>query len=267
VPTRELCQQVYKEALSLIELCRGQLKVVQLTISDKDNVLQLRTALAGPPDILITTPKGVARCLSGGVLQSAAISDSLQFLVLDEADLLLQFGFEEDLKTLTAVVPRSCQCLLMSATSSDDVEKLKKLVLHNPFILTLPEVENIKDDVIPKNVQQFWISCSNQDKLLYIFALLKLELVHKKVLIFTNTVDMSFRLKLFLEKFGIKTAVLNAELPQNSRLHILEEFNAGLFDYLIATDDSKINEKEQTNGQTNVDSTKSRRRKKTKVGF
>ncbi|KAL3813708.1 hypothetical protein ACJIZ3_014976 [Penstemon smallii] len=61
-----------------------------------------------------------------------------------------------------------------------------------------------------------------RDKLVYILALLKLELVQKKVLIFTNSIDMSFRLKLFFEQFGIKSAVLNAELPQNSRQHILE---------------------------------------------
>ncbi|GAV57689.1 DEAD domain-containing protein/Helicase_C domain-containing protein [Cephalotus follicularis] len=265
VPTRELCQQVYKEALSLLELCRVQLKVVQLTISDKENVSELRTALAGPPDILVTTPKCVAKCLSAGVLQSASISGSLQILVLDEADLLLQFGFEDDLKALTAAIPRRCQCLLMSATSSADVEKLKKLILHNPFILTLPDVGDIMDEANPKNVQQFWISCKAHDKLLYIYALLKLELVQKKVLIFTNTIDMGFRLKLFLEKFGVKSAVLNAELPQNSRLHILEEFNAGLFDYLIATDDSKANEKEQAKGEINVASKNSRRHMKPKL--
>nr|KAJ0186427.1 hypothetical protein LSAT_V11C900469540 [Lactuca sativa] len=49
-----------------------------------------------------------------------------------------------------------------------------------------------------------------------------LDLVQKKVLIFTNTIDTSFRLKLYLEQFGIKSAMLNAELPVNSRLHILE---------------------------------------------
>lgn len=40
---------------------------------------------------------------------------------------------------------------------STDVDNLKKLILHNPFILTLPEVENVKDDIIPKNVEQFWV--------------------------------------------------------------------------------------------------------------
>ncbi|GLU20165.1 hypothetical protein SLE2022_363770 [Rubroshorea leprosula] len=263
VPTRELCQQVYKEAVSFIELCRVQLKVVQLTSGMPTS--DLKAALAGPPDILVTTPKCVRDCLSAGLLRPSSINDSLEILVLDEADLLLQFGFGDDLKELTAVLPKRCQCLLMSATSGTEVEQLKKLILHNPFILTLSEVEDAKDEVIPKNVQQFWIPCSTSDKLLYVFALLKLELVLKKVLIFTNTIDMGFRLKLFLEKFGIKSAILNAELPQNSRLHILEEFNAGLFDYLIATDDSQTKQKEQTNESSPVDSKKSRKHAKPKL--
>uniref|UniRef100_A0A2C9UQZ2 RNA helicase n=1 Tax=Manihot esculenta TaxID=3983 RepID=A0A2C9UQZ2_MANES len=261
VPSGELCQQVHKEFSSLIDSCKVQLKAVQLTTKMPDP--DLRTALAGLPDIVVSTPACVAKCLSAGVLQSSSINDSLEILVLDEADLLLSFGYENDLKALTAFLPRRCQCLLMSATSSADVDKLKKLILHNPYILTLPEVEGVKDEAIPKNVQQFWISCSNQDKLLHILALLKLELVQKKVLIFTNSIDMSFRLRLFLEKFGIKSAVLNAELPQNSRLHILEEFNAGLFDYLIATDDNETKEKEQADGSL-AESRKSKRHAKAK---
>lgn len=262
VPSRELCQQVYKEAVSLVELCRVQLKIVQLTGGMPASDLQ--AALAGPPDILVTTPKCIRDCLAAGLLQLASISESLEILVLDEADLLLQFGFGDDLKALTPAIPRSCQCLLMSATSSPDVDQLKKLILHNPFVLTLSEVD-VKDEVISKNVQQFWISCSASDKLLYVLALLKLELVLKKVLIFTNTIGAGFRLKLFFEKFGIRSAILNAELPQNSRLHILEEFNAGLFDYLIATDDSQTKEKEQVNRDKDMDSRKSRKGAKPKI--
>lgn len=52
---------------------------------------------------------------------------------------------------------------------------------------------------------------------------------------FVNCVDDGFRLKLFLESFGLRAALLNAELPLNSRSHILAAFNKGLFDYLIAT--------------------------------
>ncbi|KAJ4706811.1 putative Dead box ATP-dependent RNA helicase [Melia azedarach] len=236
VSTMELCQQVYSAVMSPIEFCKGQVqfKVVQLTTSMPAS--DLRAALTGPPDIVISTPGCIPKCLSTSVLQSKSFSDSLKILVVDEADLLLSYGYEDDLEALTALVPRGCHA---------DVEKLKKLILHNPYILTLPEVGDVKDEIIPKIVQQFWISCGEHDKLLYGLALLKLELVQKKTLIFTNTIDMGFRLKLFLENFGIKSAILNAELPQNSRLHILEEFNAVLFDYLIATDDSQTKEREQ----------------------
>jgi ATP-dependent RNA helicase DDX56/DBP9 len=70
-------------------------------------------------------------------------------------------------------------------------------------------------------------------------AVLKYDLIQKKAIIFVNSIDKGFRLKLFLEQFGIKSAVLNGELPQNSRLHILQQFNVGLFEHLIATDDGK----------------------------
>ncbi|KAH0464620.1 hypothetical protein IEQ34_007406 [Dendrobium chrysotoxum] len=233
LPTRELCGQVHSEASSLLDLCRVQLKVVQL-LSDMSTV-----ALSGPPELIVSTPACISTCLSKGIIQVSCIKDSLYMLILDEADLLLSHGYEDDLKNLVPHVPRRCQCLLMSATSSSDIEKLKKLVLHNPVILTLADANHLNNEIIPKNVQQFLISCSAHDKLLYMLALLKLELVQKKVLIFVNSIDTGFRLKLFLEQFGIKSAVLNAELPQNSRSHILEEFNAGLFDYLIATDDNK----------------------------
>ncbi|XP_075510559.1 DEAD-box ATP-dependent RNA helicase 16 [Primulina tabacum] len=263
VPTRELCQQVYSEVMSFIELCKMQLRAVQL--ARNTSASETRTDLTGLPDILVSTPACVKNCLMNGTLKATDLQESLSVLILDEADLLLSYGYEDDLKALTVHVPKRCQCLLMSATSSDDVEKLKKLILHNPYILTLPEVGNVKDDIIPKNVQQFYISCSARDKLVHVLALLKLELVQKKVLIFTNSIDMSFRLKLFFEQFGIKSAVLNAELPQNSRLHILEEFNAGLFDYLIATDDSQKSVEQVQNDKKSLGGKKSRKNSKRKL--
>jgi len=62
--------------------------------------------------------------------------------------------------------------------------------------------------------------------------------VSGKTLFFVNSVHRAYSIKLLLEQFHIKSAVLNAELPLNSRLHILKQFNAGVFDYLIATDEA-----------------------------
>ncbi|KAH9615408.1 hypothetical protein KSS87_013443 [Heliosperma pusillum] len=197
VPTRELSQQVYSEVMSLIELCRVQLKVAQLTSSMSNT--ELKQALSGPPDVLVSTPACVYKCLSGGLLQPKAIQESLSMLILDEADLLLSYGYEDDLRAFTAHVPRRCQCLLMSATSRED-----------KFLLT-------------RGDKGFWGA------------------------------------------FAIRAAVLNAELPQNSRLHIIEEFNAGLFDYLIAIDDGKTNTKEKEAAGKDAEVKKSKKQRKQKL--
>jgi len=80
---------------------------------------------------------------------------------------------------------------------------------------------------------------------------------------FVNSIDRCYKLKLFLESFSIRTAVLNYELPHNSRYHIIQEFNKGIFDYLIATDntvesddeseDEADNNMEKQDSEENVD--------------
>uniref|UniRef100_A0A7S0S3C6 RNA helicase n=1 Tax=Chlamydomonas leiostraca TaxID=1034604 RepID=A0A7S0S3C6_9CHLO len=91
---------------------------------------------------------------------------------------------------------------------------------------------------VAKEVAHWAYECASAgDKLLAVMAMLKLGLVRKKVLVFVNTVDTGYRVKLFLESFGIRAALLNAEMPLNSRSHCLAAFNRSMFDYLIATDD------------------------------
>lgn len=68
----------------------------------------------------------------------------------------------------------------------------------------------------------------------------KLQLVRGKCIIFVGDVDRSYRLKLFLEQFGIKSCVLNSELPVNSRIHVVQEFNKGVYDIIIAADDQEV---------------------------
>ena len=87
---------------------------------------------------------------------------------------------------------------------------------------------------------QYYVKCSETDKFLLAYVLLKLRLIKGKCILFVNDVDRSYRLKLFLEQFGVKACVLNAELPLNSRFHIVQEFNKGVYDYIIATDEAGL---------------------------
>ena len=70
--------------------------------------------------------------------------------------------------------------------------------------------------------------------------ILKLKLIKGKCIIFVSDIDRCYRLKLFLEQFGSKSCVLNSELPVNSRIHIVEEFNKNIYDIIIATDEHEV---------------------------
>lgn len=164
---------------------------------------------------------------------------SLNMIVVDEADLLLSFGFEEDTKKISKYLPKICQGFLASATLSEEVDVIKNLILHNPVILKIEESQESR-------LTQFSAHIKEEDKYLLQYVLIKLNLMTGKSIIFVNSIDKCFKLKLFLERFSIKSAVLNAELPQNSRFHIIQEFNKGLFNILIATDK---NDEEETNNE------------------
>ena len=84
---------------------------------------------------------------------------------------------------------------------------------------------------------QHYTHTSERDKFLLIYVLLKLKLIRGKSIIFVNDVDRGYRVKLFLEQFGVKTCVVNSELPLASRYHVVEEFNRGVYDVVVATDE------------------------------
>jgi ATP-dependent RNA helicase DDX56/DBP9 len=164
------------------------------------------------------------------------LKDQLEFLIVDEADLMFSLGYEADMKELLQHLPSVYQAFLTSATLNDDVKTLKKLFLHNPLTLKL------EDGLLASDAQltQFQISCEEEDKFVLIYALLKLKLVHGRSIIFGNSIDRCYRLKLFLEQFGIRSCVLNSELPASSRCHIVQQYNEGVYDLIIATDEARF---------------------------
>ncbi|KAK9849492.1 hypothetical protein WJX84_000973 [Apatococcus fuscideae] len=253
VPTRELCKQVKEEADRVVEKCGGHIKVTALT--GEGSEATQRNMLLTIGQLVVSTPGRIAQALRSGQVQPSMLAaqpkagrPGLSTVVLDEADLMLSMpGYEADLRDIFPKLPSSCQRILMSATTSPEVKSLMQLALTNPLSLDLitfavgPEMtaEAEGEDGEPSTsgrIDHFSFSCTRQDKLLAVLALLKLGLVSKKVLLFTNSVEPAFRLRLFLEAFGLRAALLSPDLPLNTRHHILQTFNKGLFDYLIAAD-------------------------------
>jgi len=229
VPTNELVNQT---KLVLQQLTRFCPNISSLALSRTIPVQLQKQKLAELPDIVISTPSQLLPHLQK---KNLVVNQTLKALVLDEADLLLNFGYAEDIKQILPEVPSFCQKFMMSATLPEELEELKRLVLNNPAILRLEETAESKEALT-----QHSIKCSFNDRFLIMYAILKLKLIKGKCLIFTNNTDNCFRLKLFLERFYITAAVLNSELPLNSRLNIIQQFNKGIFDYLIATDDTSL---------------------------
>ncbi|XP_008170140.2 probable ATP-dependent RNA helicase DDX56 [Chrysemys picta bellii] len=234
VPTKELGQQVLQMIRQLTAYCSRDVRVAD--VSGQVDMSAQRPILMEKPDVVVGTPSRVLAHLQG---HSLSLRHSLEVLVLDEADLLFSFGFEEDLKNLLCHFPKIYQSFLMSATFSEEVQALKELVLHNPVTLKLQESQ------LPEAAQlcQYQIRCAGEeDKFLLLYALLKLGLVRGKAILFVSTVERGYRLKLFLEQFSIPACVLNAELPVQSRCHIISQFNRGFYDYIVATDEQVLAE-------------------------
>ncbi|CRG83456.1 hypothetical protein PISL3812_00807 [Talaromyces islandicus] len=229
VPTRELAEQVQRVVVSFSSFCGKDIRSVNLTQKVSDAVQ--RAMLADFPDIVISTP---ARVLVN-VNNSALSLDKLTHVVIDEADLVLSYGYEDDIDALSKAVPRGIQTFLMSATLTAEVDTLKSLFCRSPVILKLTEAEDEGD-----GISQFAVKCAEDEKFLLTYVIFKLQLVKGKCIIFVGDIDRCYRLKLFLEQFGIKSCVLNSELPANSRIHVVQEFNKGVYDIIIAADDQEV---------------------------
>ncbi len=230
VPTRELARQVTERITTLLHYCSKAL--LPLNLCGEESVQLQRSLLAGSPAIVVSTPSRILTHLDGG---SVSLTASLRYLVIDEADLILSFGYAADLERIAReYTPRTVQTFLMSATLSEDIEALKKLILRNPVILKVDDATC--DGEGRARMEQYTIRCSAEDRFLVMYVALKVGLLKGKLLIFTSDIETSFKLKLFLDQFGIATCILNAELPALSRHHIVDEYNRGVYDVIIASD-------------------------------
>ena len=150
--------------------------------------------------------------------------------MIDEADLLLSHGYAESLQSLLKLLPPILQTCLVSATLTSDVAKLKRVMLHKPAVVKLKRQEG-------GCLKQFYLDVgSAQDKLLVTYVFLKLGVIQGRVIIFTSGAQESYRVKLFLEQFGMRSGVLSGQMTGRHRVEVCDRFNSGGFDILITED-------------------------------
>ena len=153
VPTRELAEQVTKSFTTLSAFCTKEISAVNLTQKTPDSVQ--RSLLADLPDIVVATPARASQNRN----TSALSFQNLAYLVIDEADLVLSYGYEEDLQNVAKALPSGLQTYLISATLSTEVDTLKGMFCRDPVVLELDEVED-DDTGVSQYTVKYVSSCA-----------------------------------------------------------------------------------------------------------
>ncbi|EMC94006.1 hypothetical protein BAUCODRAFT_112682 [Baudoinia panamericana UAMH 10762] len=233
VPTKELAAQITSTLKTFTSYCTQEIRYENLSKTEDAAVTKAR--LAETPDIVVATPARAVYWMNQSLLKS----DRLKYLVIDEADLVLSYGYEEDLQTLAAALPNGVQKLMMSATLRTEIDTLNSVFFADG---TKPEILDLSAEEAAEKptLAQYTIRTGEADKFLLIYTIFKLQLIKGKVILFVADIERCYRVKLFLEQFGIRSVVLNSELPVNSRLHAVEEFNKGVYDIIVAADEEEV---------------------------
>ncbi|ABB43306.1 DEAD/DEAH box helicase-like protein [Sulfurimonas denitrificans DSM 1251] len=221
-PTRELAAQVGES----VSIYGKYLSFTSTIIYGGVSINPQLSALRKGVDIVIATPGRLLDHLS----QKSIDLKDVEFLVLDEADRMLDMGFINDIKKVLAVLPKNKQTLLFSATYSDEIKKLSDRLLNSPVLI---EVE--RPNKTAQSIKQIVYPVDKERKRELLVHLIK-EGKWQQVLVFTRTKHGANKLSAQLEKDGISSSAIHGNKSQNARMKALQEFKDGDIRVLVATD-------------------------------
>ncbi|KAM4842141.1 putative ATP-dependent RNA helicase DDX27 [Thomomys bottae] len=226
VPTRELGIQVHSVTRQLAQFCNI---TTCLTVGGLD-VKSQEAALRAAPDVLIATPGRLIDHLHN--CPSFHLS-SIEVLILDEADRMLDEYFEEQMKEIIRLCSHHRQTMLFSATMTDEVKDLASVSLKNPVRIFV----NSNTDVAPFLRQEFVRIRPNRegDREAIVAALLT-RTFPDHVMLFTQTKKQAHRMHILLGLLGLQVGELHGNLSQTQRLEALRRFKDEQIDVLVATD-------------------------------
>src|SRR3954470_23098644 len=221
-PTRELADQVANNVKAYSKFSKLRVACVFGGIDMKPQTLQLKAGV----EVLIATP---GRLLDH-IEAKNCVLNQVEYVVLDEADRMLDIGFLPDLQRILSYLPKQRQTLLFSATFSPEIRRLAESYLQDPLM-----VEVARPNATATNVEQVFYSVATEDKRRAVLKLLKDRSI-TQALIFVNSKLGCARLARSFERDGLRTNALHGDQAQDERLKALGAFKAGSVDVLVATD-------------------------------
>ena len=223
VPTRELAAQVHEVFQTFLPNLAVRL-ICQAIYGGGSVNSQMQSI--GKADIVVATPGRLLELVE----KNAVSLKSIATLVLDEADKMLNLGFQEEMNSILTLLPQKRQNLLFSATLSEDLDSIQRVLLKDPQVIKIA-VEPDEIDLI----QQLAYLVAEEKK----GPLLRYLIKHgelKQVLVFASSVIKADGVVNKLLKNRIHAAAIHSKLSQQSRQFNLQEFKSGGLRVLVATD-------------------------------
>jgi len=222
VPTRELANQVADNIAKFGKYA----KVKVLAVYGGESINKQIHSLASGVNIVVGTPGRLIDLMERRVLNLG----SVRFVVLDEADRMLDMGFIEDIEFILSKTPRDRQTALFSATMDENVMRLANKYMRNPQKILVS-----KDEIALTQMKQYYLVVNQGGKLNALCDLLQDDRVEKAI-IFCRTRHETSRLADQLYKRGHRSQVLHAGFTQAQRDRAINEFRHGRRTLLVATD-------------------------------
>ena len=221
-PTRELAMQVHES----VQTYGKHIPLRDLVVYGGVDIKPQTEALRKGVEIVVATP---GRLLDH-VQQKSVNFNSVEVLVLDEADRMLDMGFIPDIKRILAMLPKERQSLLFSATFSEEIKKLADTMLKTPVLIEVARRNAVTETVTHR------MHLVDQDNKRQLLAHMLKTSSLKQVLVFVGTKFGASRLAHYLEKQGIEATAIHGDKSQQQRTEALEAFKSGKIRVLVATD-------------------------------
>ena len=221
-PTRELAAQVEESVRTYGKYLQLSSTVIFGGVGMNPQISKLKKGV----DILVATPGRLLDLQQQGMLDLGQV----QMLVLDEADRMLDMGFVHDIKKVLAMLPAKKQCLLFSATFSDEIKNLADRLLNQPAL-----IEVARRNQTAETIEQKVHPVGRERKKELLAHLIKQGNWHQ-VLVFTRMKHGANRLTDYLNDQGISAMAIHGNKSQGARTKALAEFKTGDLQVLVATD-------------------------------
>ncbi|KAI4686743.1 nucleolar DEAD-box protein required for synthesis of 60S ribosomal subunit [Alternaria sp. BMP 2799] len=226
MPTRELAVQCFNVATKLASFTDITFALMAGGFSTRDQEAVLKTR----PDVVIATP---GRFIDHMHNTAAFQVEHLEILVLDEADRMLEEGFETQLNEILTTIPKSRQTMLFSATMTSSVDKLIRIGMDKPVRLMV----DAKKHTVAGLTQEFVrLRQGKEDKRLAYLMYICEKIYTEKVIIFFRQKKEAHRVRVVFALCGLKASELHGNMSQEQRIQSVEAFRSGKSAYLLATD-------------------------------